>query len=256
MLTGNRAARLDAVGQDFSRGGLRAVGLAGHPLVVADERVQVSVTGVKDVPDPETRPRLELADAPQDFRQTRARHDPVLDVVVRRDAAHRGERRLPALPDARTLRLVARDLDGGGVAPPANVFNGLEQRLHFRRGAVELDDQHRVGGRKPGMDGGLDRLDRQRIHDLHRGRHDARRDDVRDRLARAVDAIECREQRLHALGTPEDTHDRLRDDPERAFGSDDEPEQVGTRRRGARTFYVHQLAVRQHEIDAPARDGS
>src|SRR5207247_1117143 len=72
--------------------------LARDLLVVEDERVEVSVAGVEDVADPEAVLALELGDPAQHLRELRPRDDAVLDVVAARDAAHRGERSLAALP--------------------------------------------------------------------------------------------------------------------------------------------------------------
>src|SRR3712207_7259803 len=51
--------RSDAVGQNFSRNLLRQRGLSRDLLVVTDQRVEIAVTGVEDVPDPEARPDRE-----------------------------------------------------------------------------------------------------------------------------------------------------------------------------------------------------
>ncbi len=110
VLAGDRAARLDAVVQDLGRDRLGVLGLAGNRGVVADQRVQVAVAGVKDVADAQPRALREIADAPQHFGQLRPRHDAVLHVVVRRDPSHRGKRRLASFPDPLALALVARDL--------------------------------------------------------------------------------------------------------------------------------------------------
>ena len=51
VLAGDRAAGLDAVGEDLARDLLGQRRLPGNPLVVADQRVQVAVAGVEDVAD-------------------------------------------------------------------------------------------------------------------------------------------------------------------------------------------------------------
>ena len=77
--------------------------LALDRLVVEHERVQVAVAGVEDARDAEAVLGAELRGAAQHLGQLRARHDAVLDVVARRDPAHRGERRLAPAPDPRAL---------------------------------------------------------------------------------------------------------------------------------------------------------
>ena len=102
--------------------------LSGNRLVVADERMQVAVAGVKHVADAQARSRFQLADATEHLGQLRARHDAVLHVVVRRHAAHRRERRLASLPDAIALRLDRRRFRSS-IAP------------HFRQTASTIDEQ-------------------------------------------------------------------------------------------------------------------
>ena len=103
---------------------------------------------------------------------------------------------------------------------------------------------------KFGMHRGLGGLDRQAIHHLDRRRHDAARDDGRHGLAGRVDRVEAGEQRQHRLGPPQQPQRRLRDDGERAFRADEHAEQIepGRVERGAAE--VHELAVRQHGLDA------
>ena len=55
VLAGQRAAGFDAVDEDLGGGGLGPLRLAWHALVVTDERMQVAVTGMEDVPDAEAR---------------------------------------------------------------------------------------------------------------------------------------------------------------------------------------------------------
>ena len=67
-----------------------------------------------------------VADAAQHFGQLRARHDAVLHVVVRRDAAHRGERGLAAFPDPLALRRrCARSRSSVAPARAAHRFDAV-----------------------------------------------------------------------------------------------------------------------------------
>ena len=92
--------------------------------------------------------------------------------------------------------------------------------------------------------------DRERVHHLDRRRDDAGADDVGHDGAAGVDRVERGEQRLHRFGPPQNPHGHARDDGERAFRSDDEPEQIGARRVDERAAEVHELAVGQHRLDA------
>ena len=164
------------------------------------------------------------------FGQPRARHDAVLDVVVRRDAAHRRERRLASAPDARALLVGLRDVDGRRAVALAGSDHDVEERADLRRRAVELDDQHRVGVGEVGMHGGLGRANRQRVHHFDGGRNDPGRDDVGHDCAAGVDGVERRQQRLHGLGPAQHPHGDPGHDRERPFRSDDQAEQIGSRR--------------------------
>ena len=115
----------------------------GTACVVEHERMQVAVARVEDVADPQAVLALELGDPPQHLRQLRPRHDAVLDVVARRDAPHRGERGLAALPDERPLggastRRAAprRRSRGRSPRPPRRRPRPAPRRRRARRSAA------------------------------------------------------------------------------------------------------------------------
>ena len=148
VLAGERAARVDAGVEDRRRELLGALGLALDRLVVEHERVQVPVAGVEDARDPQPVLGAELGGPPQHLGQLRSRHDAVLDVVARRDPAHRGERRLAAAPDPRALlrRLGRVQLER---AEPRQISSTAADSSATCDGRpVELDDQHRAGARR------------------------------------------------------------------------------------------------------------
>ena len=249
VLAGDRAARLDAVLQNLSGDLDGALRLAGHALVVANQRMQVAIAGMEHVANPQPRSYGQVANLPEHFRQPRSRHDAVLHVVVRRHTAHRGERRFAAPPDARALLVIRRDLDGRGTGTPARLLDDLKQRSDLCRRTVELDDQNRVGRREVRMHRGLRRLNRERVHHLDGRRDDARADDRRHRLAPRIDAVERREQRLHALRLAQDPHDDLRRDAERPFGTDEQAEQIRAGRIHQRAADIGDLAVGQDHFE-------
>ena len=236
MLAGDRAAERDAEVEDLAarRSAARSAS-PGIALVVEDERVQVAVAGVEDVADAHAVLDCQLADPPQHLGQARARHDAVLHVVARADTR-------PIAPNAPCAPSTARAL-GASAADALLVRAARRGRCPRRRAnsdatsgarAVELDQQHRPGVGKPGVDGRLDGLDRERVHHLDRGRHDARGDDAGDREAAGVavsNAASSVSTRLRARHRP--TVD-LGDDAERPLGADDDAEQVVARRVGHR----------------------
>src|SRR4030095_9265132 len=65
VLAGDRSASLDAVCEDLARDRFGERRLPGNAFVVADERVQIAITRVKDVADAKPRSLIELTDATQ-----------------------------------------------------------------------------------------------------------------------------------------------------------------------------------------------
>ena len=193
---------------------------------------------------------FERADASEHFRQLRSRNHAVLHVVVRRDAAHRGERRLAAFPDARALVVVAGNLDLGAAGAPADRFDELEEPVDLRLRAVELHDQHRFGLREIRMHSRFGRFDGEPVHHLDRGWNDAGRDDLGDRGARGFGRFERGENRLDRFGDAQNAQRHLRDDRQRAFRSNEHAQQIEARRIQRGPAEMHHLAVRQHGFDA------
>ena len=199
VLAGDRAAGVQAGVDDQAAQLLGALGLALDPAVVADQRVQVAVAGVEDVGHDQVVLARHLVDPLEHLGQLRARDHAVLDEVVRRDPAHRRERRLAHLPEQRALGLVARDPHVVGAAALADRHHLVEAGLALALGAVELDQQ-RGGARAPArLAHLLGRLDRARVHHLDRARDDAALHDRRHRLAGLVGGVEERDERLHRL---------------------------------------------------------
>src|SRR5262249_22797124 len=115
MLTGDGAAGVNAIFKNLGCDRLRVRGLARNRLVIADERVKVSVARMKNVPDSKPRPCFERAYPPEHLRQLRARNDPVLNVVTRGDPPHRRKRRFAPLPNAFARGVVSCDVDRDGA---------------------------------------------------------------------------------------------------------------------------------------------
>ena len=134
--------------------------------------------------------------------------------------------------------------------PRARLHHDVEERRDFGGRPVELDDQHGVGSREVRVDRGLSSADRERVHHLHRGGNDSRANHLGHGRPASVDRVERRQQRLHRFGAPQDSNGDARDDGERAFRSDDQAEQIRSRRIGELAAEVHELAVGQHRLDA------
>ena len=246
MLARERAARVDAGDEDRLGQLAGAFGLARHVLVVEDERVQVAVTGVEDVADPQAVLALELGDPAQHPGELRPRDDTVLDVVALADAAHGPEGRLAALPEERALGRVGGGADLESTAFTQDPIDRGDVLLDLRRDAVELDDQDRSRLGIARVDRGLGGLDRQPVHHLDRGRKDAGGDDVRDGGACVVGRIEGRELRDDRLRPPQEPQRDLGGDPEGALRADEDAEHVGAGGVEPAAAETDDLAVREH----------
>src|SRR5262245_3051524 len=111
VFTGDRASGFNAVGEDFVGHFHGAVGLPRHTLVITNQGMEVAVARVKDVANAEPRPSFEIPNTTEHLGEPRPGYDAVLNVVVRRHAAHGSERGFPSPPNSRALLLVGSDFD-------------------------------------------------------------------------------------------------------------------------------------------------
>jgi hypothetical protein len=131
----------------------------------------------------------------------------------------------------------------------ADLLDLGEPRLALRLGTVELDHKGRGDpDRVSGVHGLLGRLDREGVHHLDRGGDDAGGDDVADDVARGPDGGKVREEGADRLRGTKQPHCDLRGDPERAFGADEHPAQVGSRLLAGVSAERDHRAVGQHHL--------
>ena len=249
MLAGDRSAGVEAVGQDLVSHLLGQLRLTLDTFVVADQRVQIAVAGMEDIPDLQARLDFEGPDAAQHSGKLGSRNHPVLHVVVRRDAAHRRERRLASLPDPLALACIPRHLNVARTSVLTDLLDQAEQLRDFRLRSVELDDEHGVGLGEVWMHGGLHSLDGESIHHLDRRRDDARGDDVGHGVASSLAGIERREQCLHRFRLAQEAQRHLGHDRQGPFRADHHPEQVESRCVVCRPTHVNQLSVRKDRLE-------
>src|SRR5690606_15349352 len=77
--------------------------------VVHDQRMQISITGMKDVSDADAVLLAQAIDLTQRFPQTAARHNSVLNDKVRTEPPHGGERALTPRPDFQPIGCIPCD---------------------------------------------------------------------------------------------------------------------------------------------------
>ena len=146
VLAGQHAADLDAEPQDVGAERLGALEFARLVGVVEDERMQVAVAGVEHVGDAQAVFLRQLAHALRAPAAACARGMvPSMQIIVRRDAADRRERRLAAGPEQQPLLLRGRH-PAASIAPQSRAISStrVDQMIDLGRRAVELDDQQRL----------------------------------------------------------------------------------------------------------------
>ena len=208
---------------------------------------------MEHVADAQARPRFEIADPVQHLRQPGARHDAVLHVVVRRDAAHRRERRLAPLPDPRALLVgLARPRSSSRRGAGRSRSTIVEELAHFGGRTIELDDQHGVGGGKIRMHRRFGRADRERDPSSRPPPARCRRAMMSETPRRRRRS--CRTRR--AASAPLSGRRRirtvtLRDDRQRALRiRSSTPSRSGPGVSASGAAELHQLAVGQDRFDA------
>ena len=184
-------------------------------------------------------------------RQLGARDGAVHAVVVRRDAADRGERGLAPGPEQHALVLGIRDPQRGRAAALGDLGDALDQMIDLGRRPVELDDQQRLDvERIAGVDELLGRVDRGLVHHLHAARDDARADDARDAFAGVLRAREADQHRARGLRLLQQPHGHLGDDAEQSLRAGDDADQIVAAGVEMLAAEAEHLAGHQHHFEA------
>ena len=187
----------------------------------------------------------------KDLRQLRPWYDGVVQVVVRRDTAHRACSALTSGPQAGAF---VRSTGEANVERPGGVANRVHDGglgLDLFEQAIDLDQQHCASlGRIAGVEGGLDGRKGQPVHHLQRGGHDTTTNQARNGLAGRLYRGKDRERRTNGFGQRQQAHGRFGDDTQRAFGPDHESGQVEARRVRRFAAERNDAAVVEHDLDA------
>src|SRR5674476_730324 len=109
VFAGDRAAGVDAGLHDLRHRGVYARRLVRVVRVVADVRVHVAVASMEDVADVHAIARADAMNFREHGGQFRSRYNGILHHEVRRDATHRAEGLLAALPEPRAVGGIGGD---------------------------------------------------------------------------------------------------------------------------------------------------
>src|SRR5262249_32473772 len=106
MFTSDRAAGVYASAHDLPAPSQPPLRRPRYTLVEQHAWVQVAIAGVKDVGDRKSMALADLSDLAQYLGKAGARHNPVENVVIRRQPAQRADRRFAASPEPLAARCV------------------------------------------------------------------------------------------------------------------------------------------------------
>ena len=213
--------------------------------------MQVAVAGVEDIRAGAPGFARHFADAAQRLAQPAARHDAVLHDEIGRQPAHRAEGALAAFPDREPLLGVARGTGFDGLAGGDDLVEPFAVGGHDFARAFEFDDEHRfAAGRILRVHRGDGRLERERVHDLHRARQQAARDHRRHGVARLLQRAVAGEHGVKTFGARQQLQRDLQRDAEQALVAGEQPAPVRPDVFAARAAPLDHFARGEHGLDA------
>ena len=251
MLAGQHAADAHAEPQDIGAEFLGAMQLVGIVGVEQDQRMEIAVTGMEDVDDPQTMLLRHLAHLGQHLDQAAARHRAIEAHIVGRYLADGGERRLAAGPEQHPLLLVVADADRRGAAAPGDLGDALDQVIDLDRWPVEFDDQQSLGvERIARTDIGLGAPGRVLVHHLHAAGDDAGGDDGGDAIGSAGFGRETQEHRACRRRLAQQPHRHFCDDTQQALGAGHDAQKIVALGVEMLASEANHFAGHQHHLDA------
>src|SRR5262245_15601275 len=144
-----------------------------------------------------------LADSgntPHHLRELAARHDAVLDVIVRRQRSHSAESALSAFPKELPLGFVFGYPDLASAVALADRAGKTKRAGCVFADALDFDNQYRFGvAGKTNRRAGFHRLDGCPVHHLESRGNDTCRRDIDDSLSRRIHLVEDCQQRAYGL---------------------------------------------------------
>ena len=211
--------------------------------------MDVAVTGVEDVDDPQVVFPADLLDSRQDIGQASARHDAVLRAIAGAQPPDRTEGLLAAFPKLLPLLGRLRQTDLPGSALVANLRDACLLPIESGFEPIDFDEQYGLGvEREAEVECLFDRFDNPLIHHLQRGRNDPRSNDAADRTGGVVHRVENAEHRAPSLRVGGQANPDLRHDPERPFAADECAEEIDPGRVFRRPAERHDLSIGEDDL--------
>ena len=227
MLAGDRAADFDAQFKYFRTELFCAFQLTRYVRVEHDEWMQIAVARMKHVGAAQLVFRRQVSNRAQHARQLRARNRAVHTVVIRRNAARRGERVFASAPVAQALIFVLRDFDVRCASAAQHFRDARHFVGHFFRRAIAFAQQNGFGCQVvTRMHKAFDRDGRDLVHHFQTRWNNPRSDDRAHRRASCLDACKRGHCDLRELRLRRELHGHFGHDSEQPFGADHEREQV------------------------------
>ena len=228
VLAGDTAPAVETFLEDFATGREHAPDFIRVAFIEKQDRVKVTVAGVKDVDDADVVFRADRADPREDVGKLSARDDAILRAIAGAEAADRAEGLLAGFPELQPFFGVFGEADFAGAMLSAYGGNTITLGIEADFETIDFDEEdcfriERKAEVERFFDGDKDAL----IHHFERGGNDARADDAADGLSGVVNRIEDAEHRSAALRVAGEADPDFGDDAEGAFAADDRADEIG-----------------------------
>ena len=218
VFAGNGAAKFNRQLEDFRAKGLGALEFPRAVGVIQDQRMQITVAGMKHVHAAQTIFGGQCGDRIEHGGERLFRNGAVHAIVVRRDAAGSGKCRLASGPEAQAFGLVLRDAHCSRAAVLHDFRHARDFLGDFGGGAVGLAEQD--GGciqRVAGFNKRFDCTGGDLVHHLKTRWNDAGGNHVGNCCTGLGDVVKRRQHALCVLRHRQQFDRHLGDDGEQAF---------------------------------------
>src|SRR6185503_12768469 len=141
MLAGDTPTSSDTSAHNLAHRFMHSLGFVRIVSVVWNVGMKISIACMKDVADRNAISERNLADAGENFSKLRSRNDSILNDEMRSHSAHRSERFLSALPQARTLCIVRGDFYIAGTARATDLDDLFAIRFYAFSDSVNFNQE-------------------------------------------------------------------------------------------------------------------